>query len=177
MSLALVLLLAAGIVTPGPLILEAGRELTVVEVDFELAVAPPDETSRALVSGAEVRLVYPLKVRAKRKGWIDRKLWSGELVTIAALDPVLGRYRCQVILDGIITSTGEAETAEAALTWLIDPPPVRIELPEARRRAILKVRVRAIFSSGTKWLIFPTQNATPWMEILLEPLPEPADAD
>ncbi len=83
----------------------------------------------------------------------------------------------QVILDGIITSTGEAETAEAALTWLIDPPPVRIELPEARRRAILKVSVRAIFSSGTKWLIFPTQNATPWMEISLEPLPEPADAN
>jgi hypothetical protein len=175
MSLALVLLLAAAITAPDPLILEAVREPAVVEVDFSLAVAPPDEISQALTSGAEVRLVYPLKVKAKRKGWIDRKLWSGELVAIAALDPVLGRYRCQVILDGIITSTGEAESAEAALSWLTDPPPVRVELPEARRRAVLKVRARAIFSSGTTWLIFPTKEATPWVEIVLQPLPEPAD--
>jgi hypothetical protein len=171
MSAVLVLLLAAGIAAPDPLVLEATREPSVVEVDFALAVAPPDEVSQALLSGAEVRLVYPLRVKAKRKGWIDRKLWSGELVTIASLDPVLGRYRCQVVLDGIITSTGEAESPEAALGWLIDPPAVRVELPEARRRAILKVRVRAVFSSGIAWLIFPTQEATPWVEISLDPLP------
>lgn len=173
MSVALIILLAAGIAAPDPLVLEATREPTVVEVDFKLAVPPPDEISHALVSGAEVRLVYPLKVKAKRKGWIDRKLWSGELVTFASLDPVLGRYRCQVVLDGIITSTGEADSPEAALEWLTDPPGVRVELPEARRRAILKVRVRAIFSSGTTWLIFPTQDATPWVEISLDPLPDP----
>jgi len=176
MSFALVLLLAAGIAAPDPLILGAVREPTVVEVDFALAVDPPDDITRALGSGAEARLVYPLKVKARRKGWIDRKLWSGELVTMAGLDPVLGRYRCQVVLDGVITSTGEVESAEAALAWLTDPPPVRIELPEPRRRAIVKVRVRAIFSSGTTWLIFPTQDATPWVEILLEPLPDPADS-
>jgi hypothetical protein len=176
MSVALILLLAAGIAAPEPLALEATRGPSVVEVDFELAAAPPDEISQALVSGAEVRLVYPLRVKARRKGWIDRKLWSGELVTFASLDPVLGRYRCQVVLDGIITSTGEADSPEEALEWLTDPPEVRVELPEARRRAVLKVRVRAIFSSGTTWLIFPTQDATPWVEISLDPLPDP-DAD
>lgn len=177
MSFALVLLLAAGITAPDPLVLTAEREPTVVEVDFALAATPPADIPSALVSGAEVRLVYPLRLKAKRRGWWDRRLWSGELVTIAALDPVLGRYRCQVILDGIITSTGEVESADDALGWLIDPPPIRIELPEPRRQATLKVRVRAIFSSGTTWLIFPTQDATPWIEVSLDPLPQQPDTN
>ena len=63
------------------------------------------------------------------------------------------------------------------MRWLTDPPPVRVELPEERRRANLRVRVRAVFSSGTTWLIFPTQDATPWAEITLEPLTGPVDTD
>jgi len=160
---------------PEPLILEAVREPAAVEVSFGLVAPLPDDISAALESGAEVRLSYPLKLRAKRKGWFDRRLWSGELVTLTAFDPVIGRYRCQVILDGIITDSAEAESNEEAHKWLTSPPPVRIELPEGRRGASLKVRVRAVFSSGTTWLIFPTQDATPWTEITLEPPPEPAD--
>jgi len=96
-------------------------------------------------------------------------------VTISAFDAVTGRYRCEIILDGIITESKEAESAEEALLWLISPPPVRVELPEERRQAALKVRVRAVFSSGTTWLIFPTQNATPWVETSLDPISEPSD--
>lgn len=177
MPFALILLLAAGLVVPEPLLLEAVREPAAVEIDFRLGADPPDELVAALDAGAEVRLAYPLKVKAKRRGWWDRRVWSGELVTISAFDPVTGRYRCQVVLDGIITSTGEVETAEDAMRWLTDPPPVRVELPEERRRANLRVRVRAVFSSGTTWLIFPTQDATPWAEITLEPLTGPVDTD
>jgi len=177
MPFALVLLLAMGIVLPDPLVLEVTREPTAVEVNFRLATSLPDGLSASLESGAEVRLTYPLRVKAKRRGWWDRRVWSGELVTTAAFDAVTGRFRCEVVLDGIITESREIETAEDAVHWLITPPPVRVELPEERRQAILKVRVRAVFSSGTTWLIFPTQNATPWVEFILERPPDPAGAE
>ena len=175
MPFVLILLLATGLVPPDPLVLEVTRDPAAVEVSFRLAASLPDEISTALESGAEVRLTYPLRVKAKRRGWWDRRLWSGELVTISAFDAVTGRYRCEIILDGIITESKEAESAEEALLWLISPPPVRVELPEERRQAALKVRVRAVFSSGTTWLIFPTQNATPWVETSLDPISEPSD--
>jgi hypothetical protein len=175
MPFVLFLLLATGIALPDPLVLEVTRDPAAVEVSFRLAAPLPDDISAALESGAEVRLTYPLRVKAKRRGWWDRRLWSGELVTISAFDAVTGRFRCEVILDGIITESEEAESAEEALLWLTSPPPVRVELPEERRQATLKVRVRAVFSSGTTWLIFPTQNATPWVETSLDPISEPVD--
>lgn len=175
MPFALTLLLVAGMALPESLLLEAVREPAAVEVTFGLVAPLPEEISQTLESGAEVRLTYPLRVKAKRRGWWDRRLWSGEVVTITVFDPVIGRYRCEVILDGIITESGEAESADEARTWLMTPPPVRVELPEERRQAILKVRVRAVYSSGVTWLIFPTQDATPWAEITLEPLPQPPD--
>jgi hypothetical protein len=177
MPFVLVLLLAASVAEPPPLTLEAAREPTAVEVSFRLTTPLPEDLSAALESGAEVRLVYPLRVKAKRKAWWDRKVWTGELVTITTFDPVTGRYRCVLILDGIITASREVESAPEAHDWLAAPPPVRVELPENRRRAHLKVRVRAVFSSGTTWLIFPTQNATPWVEVALPPLSEPEATD
>lgn len=177
MPFVLVLVLAAGIALPDPLTLEVTRESAAVEISFRLTTALPEDLASALGSGAEVRLTYPLRVKAKRRGWWDRRLWSGELVTIAAFDAVTGRFRCEVVLDGVITGSEEAESAEDAISWLTTPPPVRIQLPEERRQAILKVRVRAVFSSGTTWLIFPTQDATPWTETTLERPPELADAD
>jgi hypothetical protein len=178
MPFALVLLLAAGVVQSEPLALEASRAATVVDIRFELTKPLPGDLSTALASGAEVRLTYPLRLKAKRKAWWDRRVWSGELVTIVAFDPVTGRYRCALVLDGIITANREVESLESATAWLRAPEPVRVEVPENRRRATLKVRVRAVFSSGTTWLIFPTQDATPWVEITLPPPPEPsADAD
>jgi hypothetical protein len=169
MPFVLALLLAAGIALPDPVALEVIREPAMVEVGFRLVVSLPDDVVAALESGAEVRLTYPLRVRAKRRGWWDRRLWTGELVTIAAFDAVTGRFRCQVIVDGVITASNEAESIDEALVWLTHPPSVRVELPVERRRATLRIRVRAVFSSGTTWLIFPTQDATPWSEINLEP--------
>jgi hypothetical protein len=174
--LVLALVAAVAAAHPDPLTLAAIREPAAVEVSFRLEGELPDELSASLAAGAEVRLAYPLRVRAKRRGLWDHRVWTGELVSIVAFDPVTGRYRCQVILDGIITSTGEADTPEAARRWLVSPPPVRIELPEERRRLALRVRVRAVFSSGTTWLIFPTQDATPWVELAVDPLPEAAAA-
>jgi len=177
MPFVLVLLLATGIALPDPLILEVTRDPAAVEVGFRLVTSLPEEISAALESGAEIRLTYPIRIKAKRRGWWDRRVWSGELVTISAFDAVTGRFRCKVILDGIITESKEAESTEEALRWLTTPPPVRVELPEERRKAILRVRVRAVFSTGTTWLIFPTQDATPWTEINLEPLPEFTDVE
>lgn len=177
MPFALLLLAASVVASPGPLALEVSREPAAVEIDFALDEPPPETLRETLESGAEARLSYPVRLRAKRKAWWDWKIWTGELVSLASLDPVIGRYRCQVILDGIITSTGEAETAEEAMEWLTDPPPVRVELPEARRGAALRVRVRAVFARGTTWLIFPTQDATGWAEIVLDAPADAADAN
>lgn len=177
MPFVLAILLAAGITLPDPVALDVTRDPATVEVSFRLVQELPEEISESLASGAEVRLTYPLRVRAKRRGWWDRRLWSGELVTIAAFDAVTGRFRCQVILNGIITESNEAESTDEALLWLTNPPPVKVELPAERRRANLRIRVRAVFSSGTTWLIFPTTDATPWCETLLEPLPEPEGAE
>lgn len=168
MPLLLAFLTVAAAATPGPLILEVNRGPTAVEIDFALTADPPETLFRSLAAGAEARLSYPLRVRAKRKAWWDWRVWSGEVVAVASLDPVIGRYRCQVILNGIITSIEEFETADDAVAWVTDPPPVRVELPSARRDAVLRVRVRAVFSSGTTWLIFPTQDATPWVETTIE---------
>ena len=177
MPFVLVLLLATGIALPDPVALEVTRDPATIEIRLRLVEPLPEKISDALASGAEVRLTYPLRVRAKRRGWWDRRLWSGELVSIAAFDAVTGRFRCQVILNGIITASHEAESTEEALLWLTSPSPVRVELPPERRRANLRIRARAVFSSGTTWLIFPTIDATPWSEIIMEPLPEPEDAE
>jgi len=177
MPFVLILLLATGVALPDPVALEVTRDPATVEIRFQLVESLPEEISDALTSGAEVRLTYPLRVRAKRRGWWDRRLWSGELVSISTFDAVTGRFRCQVILNGIITASHEAESTEEALLWLTGPPPVRVELPAERRQANLRIRVRAVFSSGTTWLIFPTIDATPWSEIILEPTPEPEGAE
>jgi hypothetical protein len=177
MSFALVLILAAGVPTADPLTVEANRRSAAVEIAFELADPLPDEVVATLDAGAETRLVYLLRIKAKRKAWWDRRLWSGRLVAISAFDPVTGRYRCSVVLDGVVTSTVEVETVEAARQWLRAPPELTVELPEHRREADLRVRVRAVFATGTTWLIFPTQDATPWTEVVPAPGDEPADSD
>ncbi len=166
MSLALVLVLAAGVSGADPLTVQAVRQPTAVEVSFQLVDPLPDQLNTAIESGAEARLVYLLRIKAKRKTWWDRRVWSGRLIAIAAFDPVTGRYRCSVVLDGVVTSTAEAESIEAARLWLRAPPSPTVELPEARREDELRVRVRAVFATGTTWLVFPTQDATPWAEVV-----------
>jgi hypothetical protein len=48
------------------------------------------------------------------------------------------------------------------------PPAVEVPLPKGRRDAFLRVRVRAVFSSGTTWLVFPSTEGTGWVEVKLE---------
>lgn len=177
MAILVVLLLATTAALPDPLAVDAVREAEAVQVSVQLTTALPAAIETTLAAGAEVRLSFPIRMKAKRRLLWDRRLWSGELVTIAAFDPVTGRYRCQVILDGVITSTHEVESVAAAQRWLTSPPAVRIELPGERREDTLKLRVRAVFSRSTTWLIFPTQDATPWVELILGPDPAASGAD
>jgi hypothetical protein len=162
-----VILFAAAVAGSAPMVLDVDREPAVIEVSFRLVEPLPAEISSAVDSGAEVRLIYQLRVKARRKAWWDRKIWVGEAVTSAAFDPVTGRYRCELILDGVIVASRELETTDEVHAWLTAPQPVRVELPENRRRANLKVRARVVFAKGTTWLIFPTQDATDWVEISL----------
>jgi len=61
---------------------------------------------------------------------------------------------------------------EDARSWLTSPPAVEVALPEARRDAVLRVRARAVFASGTTWLVFPTTEGTDWLEVQVEPVDE-----
>ena len=61
---------------PDPVTLEVTRDPATVEIRFRLVESLPEEISDALASGAEVRLTYPLRVKAKRRGWWDRRLWT-----------------------------------------------------------------------------------------------------
>lgn len=177
MPIALFLLLVAGVAAADPLAVDAVHERAAVEISFELVSPLPDAIVDALDAGAETRVAYPIRIKAKRKAWWDRRLWSGRLVAIAAFDPVTGRFRCSVVLDGVITSSAEVDSADEARAWLAAPPPVRVELPEERRDDELRVRVRAVFATGTAWLVFPTQDATPWLEVAPTVVDQPGNAD
>lgn len=110
---------------------------------------------------------YQIRLRARRKAWWDRKLWRAELVTRTSFDPVTGRYRCEAVLDGAIIASTDTETSSAAVDWLIRPPEIRIALPEDLDGTPLALRVRAIFSTSTVWLVFPRSVGTGWSELPL----------
>ena len=69
---------------------------------------------------------------------------------------------------GSTTVSREVDSLEVALKWLASPPAVEVPLPKGRRDAFLRVRVRAVFSSGTTWLVFPSSEGTDWVEVKLE---------
>jgi hypothetical protein len=98
----------------------------------------------------------------------DRKVWKGVARSTVTFDAVTGRYLCQLIVNGSTTVSREVESAEVARQWLTAPPAVEVPLPEGRRDAFLRVRVRAVFSSGTSWLVFPSTDGTDWVEVRLE---------
>jgi hypothetical protein len=76
------------------------------------------------------------------------------------------------VVDGVIVSSQEFETVDAARSWLADPGRVRFAMPEVPRSRPMWVRVRAVFSSSTKWLFFPETEGTDWVEAPIE-LPPP----
>jgi len=117
---------------------------------------------KALPSGAVVRVLYPLKVRSRRRFWWDRRLFSAEAESLVAFDPLTGRYRCQLRLGDVVVAVHETSSIDAARQWLTDPPALHIVI--ARRRRHVRIEARAIFASGSTWLVFPTSTGTEWVE-------------
>jgi hypothetical protein len=163
--------LLAGVVAAQPLTVEVTRTRDVLAVDFALVADLPEAFEAALPSGAVVRVVYPMQLRSDRRLWWDRRLWRGKVTSAAVFDPMTGRYRCELVLDEIVVATQECERVEDARQWLVNPPSVRLSLEGADKPERLRIRVKAIFSSSTTWLIFPSVEGTGWVEV---PLVQPA---
>jgi len=96
-------------------------------------------------------------------------VWKGVARVTVNFDAVTGRYLCQLIVNGDTTASREVQSVAEARSWLKSPPAVELDLPEARRDAVLRVRVRAVFASGTAWLVFPSTDGTDWLEVRLDP--------
>ena len=166
------LLLAAAFAAE-PVSVAVDRGVEVLRVRFELAEALPEPLESRLSSGATAEVMYSVRVYGRRRFFPDRKIWKGDARSTVTFDAVTGRYVCQLIVNGSTTASRESETLEAARDWLRAPPPVEVPLPESRRDAYLRVRVRAVFASGTTWLVFPSTDGTAWVEKRLDP--EPGD--
>ena len=119
-------------------------------------------------SGARIEIDYPLRVYARRRMFPDRRIWKGVARSTVTFDAITGRYLCQLIVNGSTTVSREVDSVEFALQWLKAPPAVEVPLPKGRRTAFLRVRARAVFSSGTTWLVFPSTEGTDWVEVKLE---------
>lgn len=168
MSCVLTVLLAAAVSAAPPLELETALEGDTLRVAFRLTEPLPEPIETALPSGAEVTVRYQIRVRSSRKMWWDRKVWKGEAVAGAAFDPVTGRYRCELVLDGVIVASREVGGLDDATRWLVEPEEVRFAIPQKSLKGHLKVRVRAVYSSSTRWLVFPDTEGTAWVEAPIE---------
>lgn len=152
-----------------PMALDVDRGREELRISFALSESLPESVQQALGSGAEAEVDYELRVYARRKFFPDRKVWKGLAKSTVTFDAVTGRYLCQLIVNGDTTVSREVDSVAEALHWLSTPPAVTVPLPEGRRDAVLRVRVRAVFDSGTAWLVFPTTEGTDWLEVRLEP--------
>lgn len=170
MSGLLVVLLAATVSAAPPLELDTSIERDTLRVEFRLVDPLPDDLESALPTGAQVGVRYLVRVRSTRKLWWDKKLWKGEAVAGVVFDPVIGRYRCELVLDGVIVSSREVNSQDEARRWLVRPGEVRFAIGDGPRKGTLKVRVRAVFSSTTKWLLFPDTEGTRWVEVPINPV-------
>ncbi|MCP4895561.1 MAG: DUF4390 domain-containing protein [bacterium] len=157
--------LLAALEATEPLTVSAQRERGAIEVSFELTSDLPESFVAALPTGAQVRVVYAVRVRGARKLWWDRRLWRGEVTSAVTFDPVIGRYLCELVLDSAIVASQEVDTPEEAQEWLKAPPAVRLILPEVKNLEKLRVRVRVVFASHTKWLILPEVDGTDWIQV------------
>jgi len=141
------------------------EELT---IRLELLVEMPEVVTDTISSGARIEIDYPLRVYARRRLFPDRRVWKGVARATVTFDAITGRYLCQLIVNGSTTVSREVDSVEFALQWLTAPPAVDVDLPKGRRDAFLRVRARAVFSSGTTWLVFPSTEGTDWVEVRLE---------
>jgi len=151
-----------------PMIIAVDRGPDELVIRIELVEMLPEELEAALSTGSRVAIDYPLRVYARRRIFPDRKIWKGVAQSSVAFDAVTGRYLCQLIVRGTTTVSREVDSATDARRWLVAPPAVEVPIPEARRAAFLRVRARAVFSSGTTWLVFPSTEGTDWVELRLE---------
>ena len=151
-----------------PMIIEVDRGRDELVIRIELVEALPEALESAFSTGSRVAIDYPLRIYARRRMFPDRKIWKGVVQSAVAFDAVTGRYLCQLIVNGATTASREVDSAADAHRWLVAPPVVEVQIPEARREAFLRVRARAVFSSGTTWLVFPSTEGTGWVEMRLE---------
>jgi len=156
---------------PQTLEVRVTQEHTTLTTSLRLPSGLPDDLSEALPSGAKIEVVYELKVRSARRLWWDKRVWSGDAIATAIFDPVTGSYRCELVLDDVIVETLDTTQSQQALQWLTSPPAVQLALELTRRDPHLEIKARAVFSSSTVWLIFPSTDATEWVEV--EPETEP----
>jgi hypothetical protein len=161
-------LILAAALTAEPMIIAVDRGPDELAIRIELVEALPEELEAAFSTGSRVAIDYPLRVYARRRIFPDRKIWKGVVQSSVAFDAVTGRYLCQLIVRGTTTVSQEVDSAADARRWLVAPPAVEVPIPEARREAFLRVRARAVFSSGTTWLVFPSTEGTDWVELRLE---------
>ena len=166
-SLAAAVMLIASLATDAMHVgVERGPEELVIR--FELLAEVPESIVNTISSGARIEIDYPLRVYARRRMFPDRRIWKGVARSTVTFDAITGRYLCQLIVNGSTTVSREVDSVEVARQWLTAPPAVEVPLSKGRRDAFLRVRVRAVFSSGTTWLVFPSTEGTDWVEVKLE---------
>jgi len=174
MAVQLSVLALALALAPTPMTLEVARQGDAVVLSVGLPEELPDALAERLSTGATTEIDYALRVYAPRKLIPDRRVWKATAKATVTFDAVTGRFLCQLIVNGDTTASREVDTIAAARRWLRSPPVVEFVVPPGRRDDLLKVRARAVFSSGTSWLIFPTTEGTDWVEVQVE---APADDD
>lgn len=172
MSRILCALILTAALTAEPMTIDVDRGVDELAIRIELVEELPEELETAFSTGSRVAIDYPLRVYARRRLFPDRKIWKGVAQSAVTFDAVTGRYLCQLIVNGTTTFSREVDSAADAHRWLVAPPAVEVPIPEARREAFLRVRVRAVFSSGTTWLVFPSTEGTDWVEKRLEAPPD-----
>jgi hypothetical protein len=165
---ALSLCLFAAASAAAPMLLNVERGFGELTVRFELLEPLPEAIQSAVSSGVEVHVRYPIRVYSRRRMWWDNRIWKGEARTTTTFDAITGRYQCSLTVNGETTVSRELDSAEEAMRWLTAPPPLTLPLPPARQNAHLRVEVRAVFASGTKWLVFPSTDGTKWVVVRLE---------
>jgi len=147
---------------------EVDRGSEELVIRFELLEGVPESVISTMSSGARIEIDYPIRVYARRRMFPDNRFWKGVARSTVTFDAITGRYLCQLIVNGSTTVSREVDSAEVAGQWLAAPPAVEVPLPKGRRDAFIRVRVRAVFSSGTTWLVFPSTDGTDWFEVKLE---------
>ena len=163
------IMLAVAVFATEPMVLDVERGEDQLVIRLDLIDAVPDDFDTVLSSGARAEIEYTLRVYSRRRMFPDRRLWRGTAQSIVVFDALTGRYRCQLIVNGTTTHSRELLSEEEARRWLLAPPPVEVPLPKGRQEAFIRVRARAVFSRGTRWLVFPTSDGTDWTETRIEP--------